>query len=84
MIPSLAGGVNEFADMSLIASVTVWSHVVLGTLAWILGIIIIASWLWKGPSKMTCAVWRKWMMPVFIIWMISIFNGALVHIFSLI
>jgi hypothetical protein len=84
MIPSLVGGVNGFADMSLVASVTVWSHVVLGTLAWILGIIIIAFWLGKGPFKMTCAIWRKWMMPVFIIWVISIFNGALVHIFSLI
>jgi hypothetical protein len=83
MIPSLIGGVNGYADMSLVASFTVWSHVVLGTLAWILGIIIIASWLGKGPSKMSCFKLRKWMMPVFIIWVISIFNGALVHIFSL-
>jgi len=84
MIPSLVGGVNGFADMDFVASVTVWSHVVLGTLAWILGTIIIAFWLGKGPSKMTCTIWRKWMMPVFIIWVISIFNGALVHVFSLI
>jgi hypothetical protein len=84
MIPVLVDGVNEFATMSFVASVTVWSHVVLGTLVWILGIIIITSWLWKGPSKMSCATRRKWMMPVFIIWVISILNGALVHIFSLI
>ena len=36
MIPGLVNGVNEFATMSFVASVTVWSHVVLGTLAWIL------------------------------------------------
>jgi hypothetical protein len=84
MIPSLIDGVDEFATLSLVASVTVWSHVVLGTLAWILGIVIISFWLGKGPSKMSCATWRKWMMPTFIIWVISIVNGALVHVFGLI
>jgi len=70
MIPSLVDGVDEFATLSIAASVTVWSHVVLGTLAWILGIVIIGFWLGKGPSKMTCATWKKWMMPTFVIWVI--------------
>jgi hypothetical protein len=83
MIPTLIEGTSEFSTLTFLALVTVWSHAVLGTLAWILGIVVIGAWLWKGPSKMTCTLWKKWMMPTFIIWVISIVNGALVHIFSL-
>ncbi len=83
MIPTFLGGVNEFDGLSFSASITVWSHVVLGTAAEVLGIILVTAWLRKGPSKMTCALWKKWMMPTFIIWVISIVNGALIHIFGL-
>lgn len=83
MIPTLIGGFNEFAGLSLFYSVTVWSHAVLGTTAEILAIILVASWLREGPSKMMCATWKKWMMPTFIIWTIAIINGALVHILGM-
>ena len=83
MIPTLIGGANEFVALTLLSSITVWSHVVLGTTVEILGILLVAAWLRKGPSKMTCALWKKWMMPTFIIWVVSIVNGALVHIFGL-
>lgn len=83
MIPSLVGGAEDFGELSIWASITVWSHAVLGTLAWVLGIIIIAAWLRKTPSKMMCVKVKKWMLPTFIIWLIAIFNGAIVHIFSL-
>jgi hypothetical protein len=84
MIPTLIGGSNEFVTLTLLSSVTVWSHVVLGTTAEILGILLVVAWLRKGPSKMTCALWKKWMMPTFIVWILSIVNGTLVHIFGLI
>ena len=83
MIPTLVGGANEFVALTILSSITVWSHVVLGTAAEILGVLLVAAWLLKGPSKMTCALWKKWMMPTFIIWVVSIVNGALVHIFGL-
>lgn len=83
MIPSFTGGLSEIGDLSLFASVTVLSHALLGTLAVISAIIMIASWLWKGPTKLTCATWKKWMLPTFIIWAIAIVNGTLVHILGL-
>jgi drug/metabolite transporter superfamily protein YnfA len=83
MIPSFTRGFSEFGELTLFNSITVWSHAVLGTTAEILGIILVVAWLRKGPSKMACALWKKWMIPTFIIWTISIINGALVHILGL-
>ena len=83
MVPSFAEGFSELGDLSLFGSVTVWSHEILGTAAEVLGILLITSWLVHGPAKMSCSRWKKWMMPVFIIWVISIINGALVHILGL-
>ena len=83
MIPVFTGGFGEFGGLSLFYSVTVWSHVVLGTTAEVLGIIVVASWLLGGPSRMTCGRWKKWMTPIFIIWVISIVNGAFIHILGM-
>ncbi len=83
MTPSFINGFSEFGELSLFASLTVWSHAVLGTLAEVLGIVLLVAWLGKGPSKMTYVLWKKWMMPTFIIWIIAIINGALVHILGL-
>lgn len=83
MIPTLIGGVSEFAGLSPFYSITVWSHAVLGTTAEILGIILVVSWLRQSPSRMMCASWKKWMMPTFIIWTISVVNGALLHILGM-
>ena len=83
MIPSFAEGFSEFGELTLFNSITVWSHAVLGTTAEVLGIILVVAWLRRGPSKMACALWKKWMMPTFIIWTVSIVNGALVHILGM-
>ena len=83
MIPSFKSGLGELGGLSLFDSVTVWSHVVLGTAAEVFGIILVASWLIHGPARMACVRWKKWMAPIFIIWVISIVNGALIHILGM-
>jgi hypothetical protein len=83
MIPSFSDGLSEVGELSLLNSFTVWSHAVLGTTAEVLGIIIIAFWLSKGPKKMACWKLKKWMIPTFVIWVISIVNGALIHILGM-
>jgi len=83
MIPVFTGGIGELSGLSLFYSVTVWSHVVLGTAAEALGIILIAFWVSKGPSKLACGRLKKWMIPIFVVWMISIINGALIHILGM-
>ena len=84
MIPSFASGLLVIGDLSVFDSFTVISHGVLGTIAEILGLLIIAIWLSKGPKKMACWKWRRWMAATFIIWVISLVNGTLVHILGMI
>jgi hypothetical protein len=80
MVPTVSGGFNELSGLSIFYSFTVWSHIILGTAAEVLAIIIIAPWLYKHPSQMACAKMKKWMLPTFIIWVIAIVNGTLIHI----
>ncbi len=83
MVPSFTGNFGEIGELSAIALFTVWSHAVLGTTAEVLGIILVGVWLSKPLSKMNCAKMKRWMAPTFIIWAVSIVNGALVHILGL-
>jgi hypothetical protein len=83
MVPAFTGGLDELSGLSLAYSVTVWSHIILGSAAEILGLILVVSWLSKGPSKMSCSRLKKWMAPIFIIWTISIVNGAIIHLIGI-
>ncbi len=83
MVPSFSNGIPELGDLSPFSAITVWSHVILGTLAEILGIVIIGFWFSKPLSNMACLKLRKIMLPLFVIWVISLINGSLVHILGL-
>ena len=83
MIPVFTGGLGELGGLTPFESVTVWSHVALGTTAEVLGIVVVVFWLVGGPSKMVCGRLKKWMMPIFIVWVLSIVNGALIHILGI-
>ena len=45
MIPSFLKGVSEFSRLSILDSANVWSHVILGIIADLIGFIIIVPWL---------------------------------------
>ena len=83
MVPSLLDNFEEIGELSAISSFTVWSHAVLGTAAEVLGIILVGAWLSKPISRMNCAKMKRWMTPTFIIWAISVINGAVVHLLGL-
>ena len=83
MIPTFSNGLGELSGLSFFYSLTVWSHAIFGTTAEILGIIIVGFWLSKPLSSMACARTKKIMLPLFVIWTLSIVNGALVHILGL-
>jgi hypothetical protein len=83
MVPSFAKGLGELGGLSFLDSFNVWSHVVLGTIAEALAIIIIVPWLYKHSSTMTCAKLKKWMWLTLIIWVISVLSGALIHILGM-
>ena len=83
MVPSFFRGLGSLGELSILDSVNVWSHIVLGTAAEVLGLIIVVPWLYKRPSKLTCGKRIKWMMPIFILWVIVVVTGTLIHILSM-
>jgi hypothetical protein len=83
MIPTFSKGFGEISSLPLIYAINVWSHAILGTLAEVMGFLIVGFWLSKPISNMRCIRVRKWMMPLFIVWTISLFNGALIHILQM-
>ncbi len=83
MVPEFADGLGEIGNLSVLSAIDVWSHVILGTAAEVLGIAIIAVWFSKPPSMMRCAKMGKLMMPTFVIWVFSLINGTLIHILGL-
>ena len=84
MVPSLGGGFEGFAGFSFSAALIFWSHVVLGTVAIVLGFTVIGFWVYKPLSNMECLRVKKVMLPVLIIWAISLANGALVHLLQIV
>jgi len=84
MAPSTSTNFEEIiGELNPLSAVIIWSHLILGTAAEVLGIILIGAWLSKPTSRINCTKLKKWMMPTFIIWVISIINGAAIHILGL-
>ncbi len=80
MIPEFTSEFGELVELSFLNALTVWSHVILGTLAEILGFIVVGFWVSKPLSKMACERVKKVMLPLFVVWAISLITGALMHI----
>jgi len=84
MIPSFNTNFEAIGNLSILESIAIWSHAILGTTAEAFGVILVGFWMFRSPSKATCARRKKWMMPLFVIWAISLVNGALIHILGII
>ncbi len=83
MIPSFSNGLSELSGLDLFNALTVWSHVILGSLAEILGVIVVVFWFSKPLSSMACLRLKRVMLPLFIIWTIALINGSLVHVLGI-
>jgi predicted ferric reductase len=83
MIPSFSQGFGDISTLPLLSVVNIWSHVILGTAAEIIGFVIVGFWLSKPLANMGCIKTRKVMTPLFIIWTISVMNGTLIHILQM-
>jgi hypothetical protein len=83
MIPTFSSGFGELGELSFLDAFNVWSHAILGTLAEILGFVIVGFWVSKSLSHRACVRMKKVMLPLFIIWAISLINGALIHILGM-
>ena len=83
MIPTFANGVGTITALPILNIFNVLSHAILGTAAEVLGFIVVGSWLAKPLKNMACLKTKKIMLPLFIIWAISLVNGVLIHILGM-
>jgi hypothetical protein len=83
MIPTFSRGVVDITTLPVLYQINVLSHVILGFTAEVLGFVIVGFWISKPLKNMGCMKARKMMLPLFIIWTISIVSGALIQIFGM-
>jgi hypothetical protein len=83
MVPVFMEGIPEIGEIPVLWQVNVVSHVILGIIADVLGWVIVLNWLIGSPKKMKCVRFRTLMTPLFIIWTISVINGAILHIIGM-
>ena len=83
MIPAFSSRLGELGGRSFLDAFNVWSHVILGSAAEVLGFVVVGFWISKSPSKMACERMKALMLPLLIIWAIALINGALIHILEM-
>ena len=80
MGPSLISlTVDQFASLSLWASVIVLVHAVLGSVVLVLGIWIVGSWRFR-PGTTHCAGKKKVMLPTIVAWTIVAALGVYLYL----
>ena len=83
MIPVFVGSLASIGNLSLVQSVIVWLHAVLGIVAILLGLVIIFSWVTHPLGELGCSKTWRLMIPTFIIWVFVLVLGLAIHIFNI-
>jgi len=68
MIPSVGGGFRILVGLPVFYAFLFWVHVAFGTVAAVLGFVVIGFWVSRPLSKMGCMRIRKAMIPLFLIY----------------
>ncbi len=84
MIPVFVGSLASIGNLSLVQSVIVWLHAVLGIVAIVLGFVIIFSWVTHPLGELGCSKTWRLMIPTFVIWAFVLVLGLAIHIFNII
>ncbi len=84
MIPSFINDFDAILSLSPLYALDTWLHVGLGVVAEVAGFVYVLMWLAFSPSKMKCVRFSKYMMPTFIIWIVVVISGALIHLLQII
>ena len=80
MIPTFVMTPLEMDKFSLIDYWIIITKVTLGILGTIMGFICIIPWFFKPLDRMACNRVKRWMLPTFIVWALSVLLGAIVHV----
>lgn len=80
MIPSLVMTPLDMSEFSPLEYWIVVGKVASGILGTVMGFICIVPWFFKPLDQMTCNRVKRWMLPTFIVWALSVLLGAIVHL----
>lgn len=83
MISVFSSDFGVLNGLSFLDALIVCSHVILGTAALILGFIVVGFWVSKPLLNMACVRVKKIMLPLLIIWTMSLIMGVLIHILEI-
>jgi hypothetical protein len=83
MIPVLSSNLVSISKLSLIQSIVVWLHAVLGSAAILLGLIIIFSWVTHPLGELGCSKMWRLMIPTFVIWALTLVLGLAIQIYNI-
>ncbi len=84
MIPSLVEEFGEVLEFAPLFAFDTWLHVVTGVVAEVAGFAFVGLWLWGSVSNMKCVRAKRYMTPTFLVWIVAVVTGALVHLLDLI
>jgi hypothetical protein len=80
MIPSAGARYSIIVGLPVFYVFLFWVHVAFGVVAGVLGFVVVGFWVSKTLSQTGCIRVRKAMMPIFIMWMMSLLSGEITHI----
>lgn len=80
MVPALIVEAPEILEFTALPLGLVGLKVALGIAGDVMGFVCIVPWFLKPLSQMNCNRVKRWMMPTFIIWIISIILGVIIHL----
>jgi len=62
-------------DITSPGVIVTWFHAIVGILADILGIYIVAEWRFQPPPQMACTRRKGLMKPLLALWLLALFTG---------
>lgn len=80
MIPILFTEMPEIIEFSALPLGLVTSKIVLGIAGDVMGFVCIVPWFLKPLAQMNCNRVKRWMLPTFIVWIVSIILGVIIHL----
>lgn len=83
MIPFVVTELPEEAlEMSGLDISILWAKIIIGVIGTMMGFICIVPWLGRHRDLNSCLRVRRWMLPTFVVWAITVFFGMIVHLFE--
>ena len=80
MVPTFSSLITIIGFLPWWANIVILTHAIAGTMAEMLGAILIISWRFMPLAKSGCLKRKRWMKPTFYIWALSLILGAVIRV----